>query len=99
MCLHPYVSKGSATFRLYADPAADVDFALTGEINAAATKLFTIRIGAHELEFLSHQQVFLLEEWARAQDREVVLSTNRAAIVRLVDVLGLTHVRTDAKHV
>ena len=113
MCLHPYVSKGSTTFRLYADPAGDVDFALTGEIDAAASKLFattlrriwpiqsrhTLRIGAHELEFLSHQQVFLLEEWAREQDREVVLSTNRAAIVRLVDVLDLTHVRTDANHV
>jgi hypothetical protein len=43
--------------------------------------------------------VFLLEEWASEQDREVVLSTNRAAIVRLVDVLGLTHVRIDANHV
>ncbi len=111
MCLHPFVSKGSVTFRLYADPGADVDFALTGEIDASADKLFdttlqriwplesgnTVRIGAHDLEFISHQQMFMLEERARQQDRKVVLSTNQPVINRLVDVLGLTHVRAAAE--
>jgi DcmR-like sensory protein len=107
ICLHPFVSKGSVTFRLYADPEADVDFAITGEIDAAANKLFdttlqrvwplesshTLQIGAQELKFISHEPMFNLEERAREQDRKVVLSTNQPAITRLVDVLDLIHVR------
>jgi MEDS: MEthanogen/methylotroph, DcmR Sensory domain len=107
ICLHPFVSKGSVTFRLYADPEADVDFAISGEIDAAANKLFdttlqriwplesshTLHIGAQELRFISHEPMFNLEERARDQDRKVVLSTNQPAISRLVDVLDLIHVR------
>lgn len=107
ICLHPFVSKGSVAFRLYADPEADVDFAITGEIDAAANKLFdttlqrvwplesshTLHIGAQELNFISHEPMFNLEERAREQDRKVVLSTNQPAISRLVDVLDLIHVR------
>jgi anti-anti-sigma regulatory factor len=107
ICLHPFVSKGSVTFRLYADPEADVDFAITGEIDAAANQLFdttlqrvwplesshTLHIGAQELKFISHEPMFNLEERAREQDRKVVLSTNQPAITRLVDVLDLIHVR------
>jgi hypothetical protein len=107
ICLHPFVSKGSVTFRLYADPEADVDFAISGEIDAAANKLFdttlqrvwplesshTLHIGAQELRFISHEPMFNLEERAREQDRKVVLSTNQPTISRLVDVLDLIHVR------
>jgi len=110
ICLHPFVSKGSVTFRLYADPGADVDFAVTGEIDAAANKLFdttlqriwplesshTLRIGAQELKFISHEPMFNLEERAREHDRKVVLSTDQPAIGRLVDVLDLIHVRATA---
>jgi hypothetical protein len=107
ICLHPFVSKGATTFRLYADPEADVDFAIAGEIDAAANRLFdttlqrvwplesshTLQIGAQELKFISHEPMFNLEERAREQDRKVVLSTNQPAIGRLVDVLDLIHVR------
>jgi anti-anti-sigma regulatory factor len=107
ICLHPFVSRESVTFRLYADPEADVDFAITGEIDAAANKLFdttlqrvwplesshTLRIGAQGLKFISHEPMFNLEERAREQDRKVVLSTNQPAVSRLVDVLDLIHVR------
>jgi anti-anti-sigma regulatory factor len=110
ICLHPFVSKGSVTFRLYADPEADVDFAISGEIDAAANKLFdttlqrvwplqsshTLHIGAQALKFISHEPMFGLEERAREQGRKVVLSTNQPAISRLVDVLDLIHVRTTA---
>ena len=41
VCLHPFVGKGSVPFRIYADPDADVHFALTGEIDAASNDLFT----------------------------------------------------------
>jgi anti-anti-sigma regulatory factor len=107
ICLHPFVSEGSVTFRLYADPDVDVDFAISGEIDAAASKLFdttlervwplesnhTLHIGAQELQFISHGPIFNLEERAREQDRKVVLSTNQPAISRLVDVFDLIHVR------
>jgi hypothetical protein len=111
MCLHPFVSKGSTLFRLYADPDADVDFALSGEVDDSADKLFdatlrriwslelghTLRIDAHDLQFMSHRQVVRLEEWAREQGRKVVLWTDQHAISRLVEVLGLLHVRTAAE--
>ncbi|MGH3597748.1 MAG: MEDS domain-containing protein [Mycobacterium sp.] len=111
ICLHPFVSKGAVTFRLYADPGADVDFALTGEIDAAANKLFdttlqrvwplqsghTVHIDAQDLTFISHQQLFTLEERARKQDRNVKLWTNQPVINRLVDVLGLTRVQAQLR--
>lgn len=109
MCLHPFVSSGSVPFRLYADPDAETDFALTGEIDASSNELFdaavqriwpllpgnTVRIGAHKLEFISHRQLCALEERAREHDRKVVLATNQPTITRLIAVLGLTHVRVD----
>jgi hypothetical protein len=110
MCLHPFVSEGSTLFRLYAEPEADIDFALSGEVDDSADTLFattlrrirslepghTLRIGAHDLQFMSPRQIFRLEEWAREQGRKVVLWTDQHAIRRLVDVLGLIHVRTAA---
>ncbi|MCV7400825.1 MEDS domain-containing protein [Mycobacterium fragae] len=113
ICLHPFVSEGSVKFRLYADPDADVDFALAGEIDASADALFettlrrvwplesghTLRIDAQRLTFISHQQLVMLEERAREQDSKVQLWTEQPVINRLVDVLGLRHVRADAKPV
>ncbi|ORW05938.1 MEDS domain-containing protein [Mycobacterium kyorinense] len=110
ICLHPFVSNKSAMFRIYADPDAELDFALAGEVDAASDELFdltlrrvwplqrgnTVRIGAKKLEFFSHRQLCALEERAREDDRKVVLTTNRPTIIRLIEVLGLTHVRADA---
>ncbi|GBE68298.1 hypothetical protein MFM001_47600 [Mycobacterium sp. MFM001] len=109
MCLHPFVSSGSVTFRLFADPDAEMDFALAGEIDASANELFdttvqriwplvpgnTVRIGAHKLEFIGHRELCALEQRARQHDRKVVLSTTQPTVTRLVEVLGLTHVRVD----
>jgi anti-anti-sigma regulatory factor len=111
ICLHPVVSEGSVKFRLYADPDADVDFALTGEIDASANALFattlrrvwplesghTLRIDAQDLTFIGHQQLVMLEDRAREEDRKIQLWTEQPVINRLVDVLGLIHVRADAK--
>jgi anti-anti-sigma regulatory factor len=109
ICLHPFVSSGSAMFRLYAEPHLDADFALAGELDAASHGLFstvlqrvwplvpdtTVRIAAEELSFIGHQQLRLLEDCARADNREVVLSTNQPTICRLVELLRLTRVRVD----
>ena len=110
VCLHPFVGKGSVPFRIYADPDADVHFALTGEIDAASNDLFTttlqriwplmtdhtLRIDASNLEFIGHQQLCMLEESAREQNRKVVLCTNQRTAVRLVDLLNLSNVRVEA---
>jgi anti-anti-sigma regulatory factor len=110
VCLHPFVGKGSVPFRIYANPDADVHFALAGEIDAASNDLFTttlqriwplmtdhtLRIDASNLEFIGHQQLRMLEESAREQDRKVVLCTNQRTAVRLVDLLDLSNVRVEA---
>lgn len=107
VCLHPFVSAGSVPFQLYADPDADSDFALTGELDASAAEVFgaalqrvwplisrrTVHMGAQELEFIDHQQLHRLDERARAHNCEVVISTNQPTVRRLVDLLELTHVR------
>jgi anti-anti-sigma regulatory factor len=109
VCLHPFVDKGSVPFQIYADPDADVHFALTGEIDAASNDLFTttlqriwplmpdhtLRIDAGNLEFIGHQQLCMLEESAREQNRKVVLCTNQRIAVRLVDLLNLSNVRVE----
>lgn len=109
MCLHPFVNKDQVRFRLYADPDAEMDFALTGEIDAYARDVFTtalqriwplisgstLRIDAHELEFIDHHQLRLLEERARDQDRKVILWTTQPIVTRLVRALDLSHVRVD----
>ncbi len=110
VCLHPFVAPGSVPFRIYADPDADVHFALAGEIDAASDELFTttlqriwplmtdhtLRIDASNLEFVGHQQLCMLEESAREQNRKVVLCTNQRIAVRLVDLLNLSNVRVEA---
>ncbi|ORV18480.1 MEDS domain-containing protein [Mycobacterium celatum] len=110
ICLHPFVSEGSVMFRIYADPDAELDLALAGEIDAASDELFDaalrrlwpllrgniLRIGAKKLEFLGHKQLYAVEERAREHDRKVVRATNQPTITRLIEVLGLTHVRVDA---
>jgi anti-anti-sigma regulatory factor len=83
---------------------------LTGEIDAASHDLFTttlqriwplmtdqtLRIDASNLEFIGHQQLCMLEESAREQNRKVVLCTNQRTAVRLVDLLSLSNVRVEA---
>jgi anti-anti-sigma regulatory factor len=110
VCLHPFVSKGSVAFRLYAEPDAEVDFALAGEIDAANRDVFattlqriwplveghTVRIDAQELGFISHQQLNMLEKRASKHNRKVVLSTNQPILSRIVDLLDLTNVRVEA---
>jgi len=110
VCLHPFVGTGSVPFLIYADPDADVHFALTGEIDAASNDLFTmtlqriwplmtdhtLRIDASNLEFIGHQQPCMLEESAREQNRKVVLCTNQRTAIRLVDLLNLSSVRVEA---
>jgi anti-anti-sigma regulatory factor len=109
ICLHPFVSNGSVTFRLYAESGADVDFALAGEIDAANNELFattlqriwplvqrhTVRIDARELEFIGHQQLGMLEQRAREHNRKVVLVTNQPIPSRIVNLLDLTNVRVE----
>jgi anti-anti-sigma regulatory factor len=110
VCLHPFVNKGSVMFQLYAEPDEDMAFALTGEVDAASHELFTttlqriwpmppghtVRIDAQGLEFISHQQLLLLEEQARAHNSNIVLRTNQPIPTRLVDVLDLTDVQVEA---
>lgn len=109
MCLHPFVNKNQVRFRLYADPDAEMDFTVTGEIDAYARDLFTtalqriwplvpgstLRIGAQALEFIDHHQLRMLEDRARDQNRKVVLWTTQPLVTRLVQVLDLSHVRVD----
>lgn len=109
ICLHPSANKDATNFRLYAEPEAGMTFALAGEIDAAGHQLFattleriwplsrgdTLRIDAQQLQFISHRQMSLLEECARAHNREVVLWTDQPVPTRLVDLLKLTSVRVE----
>lgn len=91
-------------FQLYAD--RDVDFALSGEIDASCDELFTttveriwvltpgrtLMINADGLQFISHQQLRFLDQCARSASREVVLRTGQPVVVRQAQLLALTNV-------
>jgi anti-anti-sigma regulatory factor len=80
--------------------------ALTGEIDAASSELFAttlqrawpraggkkLVISAGGLEFISHQPLRMLDQYAREGDSEVVLSTNQRVPARLAALLDLTRV-------
>ncbi|HET9875500.1 MAG TPA: MEDS domain-containing protein [Mycobacterium sp.] len=105
ICLHPFVNQGTVPFRLYAEPEAG--FVLTGEIDAATAELFTatlrcvlpparedtVVIDAQGLEFIGHEQLLCLDNYARASGRQVVLRTDQRILTRLVGLIELTNVR------
>jgi hypothetical protein len=107
-CLHPFVGKDAATFRLYAE--SDADFALAGDIDAGSHDIFTtvlrrtwpltgadtLVIDAKDLEFIGHRQLCTLDQWARADGRKVLLRTGQRMPTRLVGLLDLTNVRVES---
>jgi anti-anti-sigma regulatory factor len=104
ICLHPFVSPGTAGFRVYAEP--DAGYALTGEIDAASGDLFatmvqrtwpltgdeTLVVDAQQLQFIGHRQLVGLDRYARAHHRKVVLRTGQPIPIRLAGLLDLTNV-------
>jgi hypothetical protein len=105
LCLHPFVGPDLVDFQMFAEPG--VDFALVGEIDAANDDAFaaalrrtwpllgdgTIVIDAHRLDFITHTQLRTLDDYARAQGRQVVLQTDQRIIARLADLLELSNLR------
>ncbi len=104
ICLHPFVNRRGASFRLYAE--VDAGYALAGEIDAASDELFStavhrtwslagddkLVIDAEALEFVGHRQLLTLDHYARTHDRRVVLRTGQHIIARLVGLLELANV-------
>jgi MEDS: MEthanogen/methylotroph, DcmR Sensory domain len=107
MCLHPYVGQGSVGFRIYAEGGND--FALAGEIDAAGYEAFTtalqriwplatgdeLVIDAHGLDFISHRELFAIDQLGGADGRPVVLRTDRRMLLRLAELLELENIRVD----
>ena len=105
ICLHPFVRKGPVSFRIYAE--GDNGFAIAGEIDAAGHEVFTtalqriwplatgdkLVIDAHQLDFITHRELFAIERLSAADGRPVVLRTNRRTLVRLAGLLQLENVR------
>jgi hypothetical protein len=105
LCLHPFVGPDMVGFRMFAEPG--VDLVLVGEIDAANEDAFTaalrrtwpllgdgtVVIDAHALGFITHTQLRTLDDYARAQRRQVVLQTDQCVIARLANLLGLSNVR------
>ncbi len=104
-CLHPFVTADAASFQLFAEPG--FGFALVGEIDAADHDVFitTLRrawklqasgpvvIDARGLDFVTHHELSTLDNYARAEHREVVLCTDQRVVARLTGILPLTNVR------
>ncbi|HKP41668.1 MEDS domain-containing protein [Mycobacterium sp.] len=107
ICLHPFVSNGEVTFRIYTNPNAGVELALAGEIDAASEAVFatalrriwpsdagrTVRIDAAALEFVGHQQLAELDRVALERDQTVLLLTDQPIPTRLAGLLDLRATR------
>ncbi len=108
LCLHP-AGPASVPFQLYAQPAHRNGIALASDLDAADEALFvttlqrilpllghdTVDIDARGLEFIGHRQLWLLDRCCAAVDRVAVLRSDRPIVHRLVDLLGVDHVRAD----
>ena len=108
ICLHPLASRSAPNFRLYAHPGTG--FALAGELDAATDHAFstalqrvwplasgdTIVIDAHDVEFIGHRQLAILEHCGRADGRRVVVQTKQPILARLAEMLELTYVRVES---
>ncbi|OBI43721.1 hypothetical protein A5707_04860 [Mycobacterium kyorinense] len=107
VCLHPFVSRGASGFRIYAEQG--IDFALAGEIDAADDAAFSaalqriwpltgadeVTVDAQCLDFVTHRQLFTLDQLAGADGRQVVLRTDQPMVARLAELLELTNLRTE----
>lgn len=103
LCLHPYVSAGSVNFQLFADPEPEVDFILTGELDAFTQDVFTTTLGrvwpltagttlhidARELSFVDHRSLIALSQVGRRHSSTVVLHTDQQFIGRILDLLDV----------
>jgi anti-anti-sigma regulatory factor len=106
VCLHPFVSAGSTAFQLFADPAAAISFALTGELDASTKRVFaatldriwpalttgTLHVDATELTFVDHRSLMELDDAARKHNHSVVLHTEQPGAARIIDLLKLSAV-------
>lgn len=103
LCLHPYISAGSVSFQLFADPEPEVDFALTGELDAFTHDVFTttlsriwpltagttLHIDARELTFVDHRSLITLGQIARRHSSTVVLHTDQRFIGRILELVDV----------
>jgi hypothetical protein len=106
ICLHPFVNTGSSGFQLFADPAAAVSFALTGELDASNNRVFAttieriwrtpattpVHVDATDLSFIDHRSLVLLDEVARRYRQSVVLHTRYSVAARIAGLLELSAV-------
>ncbi len=105
LCLHPFAAEGTVGFRLFAEPG--FSFVLAGEIDAADNDAFgtavqriwhlqppgPLLIDARALTFITHHQLTALDEYARADRRDVVLLSDQPIVSRLAELLRLTNLR------
>jgi hypothetical protein len=91
-CVHPYISRGAAPFRLYA--VDDADFALAGTINdVAAEDLFQKTLGrtappegselvvdARQAEFIADRALAELDAYAARMGRTAVVHTRTSTL-------------------
>ncbi len=105
LCLHPLAAEGTVGFRLFAEPG--FGFVLAGEIDAADNDAFVtavqrvwrlqppgpLLIDARALRFVTHHQLAILDDLARADHRDVVLLSDQRIVSRLAELLRLTRLR------
>lgn len=107
ICLHPWIGQGPVRFRIYAEQGHD--FALAGEIDAADYRAFTtalrriwplttgdeLVVDAHGLDFVTHRELFVIDQLSGADGRPVVLRTDHRVLGRLIELLELKNIRVD----
>jgi anti-anti-sigma regulatory factor len=108
-CLHPLTSRGASAFRLYAD--GDAAFALAGEIDSSSTGQLADTLGrvlplvagpelvvdAHELEFIDHRALLVLDRCVAQRGARLVLRTPRKTVAHVVEAIGLRHLRVEVR--
>jgi anti-anti-sigma regulatory factor len=108
-CLHPEANDDSTPFRLHACRPEVGAVALAGEVDLAANELFPLAlervqpavrdgrvvVDATDLTFIDHRGLLALGAYARDRGAVAVLRTPSSVTGRVIDMLGLSDVRTE----
>ncbi len=108
-CLHPLTSRGASAFRLYTGGegafalAGEIDFSSVGQLAETLGRVLPLMAGpelvvdAHELEFIDHRGLLVLDRCAAQRGARLVLRTSRETVAHVVEAIGLRHLRVEVR--
>ncbi len=108
-CLHPATHGANVHFTLRTGPHGGPAAILSGDLDPAADELLpaalahvrpeptggSIVFDASDLRVFDHRALLHLQRYAEQAQADVVLRTSLVTVGKLIDLIGVTHVRAE----